>query len=238
MTHKMRIMSDKEYHQGYKASSPYITKNIDRFTPAMEIAMLEQILEAIQSGITKNSKTITHIETGGGDASNYDEELEMIENLLGVAFVTCQVYITSVVSMVNKARAKKSTNSQCQSFSKKKEILRYENSPVKTFDGTAVTQIQLIDTMANYYKHRDEWKLEYKQITSENENYSIPEWKVINNNEQTIKVLKAIRVKPNSSGNLRRAAETLGNKDYDVRIFAKILSSWSNRVKEKCQELS
>jgi len=232
-------MSEEKDHQDNKTRFSGIMKNIDRFMPAMEIAILEQILEAIQSGIANSAEIIAQIEAGGGDPVDYDEELEVIENLLGVAFVTCQVYITSVVSMVNK-KAEKSTNSQCRSLSKKKEILRYKNSSVKTIDGTDVTQIQLIDTMANYYKHRDEWKIEFKKEIYENELSAVPNWMIDKRefNKQTIKVIKAIGVVPHSSGNFRLAAEVLGNNDYNVRAFAEILRSWSNRIKEECQELS
>ena len=233
-------MTEGTHHHGHKANFSIFTKGVDEFAPAMEIDFLKPILEAIQIGITKSAERIALIEAGGGDASDYDDELEMIENLLGVAFVACQVYITSIVSMVSKARTKKSTDPRCRSLTTKKEILQYGNPSVNTTGKTYVTQIQLMDAMANYYKHRDQWELAFKEEFVGKEKYNVSYWKVEKkkNNRSTIKVLKAIGAVPNSSGNFRLAAEILGNEDYDVRSFVEILEAWGQRIKENCQKMN
>ena len=74
-----------------------------------------------------------------------DDANEYEDDLCGIAFVTAQAYITRVVADVNAMRGLNVS---------KHKLLESANPVVAD---TKLTQMQLCDTMANYYKHRDEW---------------------------------------------------------------------------------
>jgi hypothetical protein len=101
---------------------------------------VRQILFALSQGLNANAQQFDD----GGDV---DDALEYEDDLCGIAFVTAQAYITGVVADVNALRGTRSPIS-------KHELLKSANPIVAD---TTLTRMQLCDTMANYYKHRDEW---------------------------------------------------------------------------------
>src|SRR4029079_2941983 len=103
------------------------------------ISSVRQILSALSQGLEANSKAFD-------DGRDVDDAIEYEDDLCGIAFVTAQAYITRVVADVNHLR---STLSPV----KKHELVNAGNPIVAD---TKLTRMQLCDTMANYYKHRDE----------------------------------------------------------------------------------
>ena len=101
---------------------------------------VRQILSALSQGLEANSQAFD-------DGGDIDDALEYEDDLCGIAFVTAQAYITRVVADVNLLRGTLSPI-------KKHELLESANPIVAD---TTLTRLQLCDTMANYYKHRDEW---------------------------------------------------------------------------------
>jgi len=101
---------------------------------------VRRILFALSQGLNTNAQWFHD----GGDV---DDALEYEDDLCGIAFVTAQAYITGVVADVNALRGTRSPIS-------KQELLKSANPIVAD---TSLTRMQLCDTMANYYKHRDEW---------------------------------------------------------------------------------
>ena len=101
---------------------------------------VRQILFALSQGLDANRQQFDD----GGDV---DDALEYEDDLCGIAFVTAQAYITGVVADVNALRGTRSPIS-------KHELLKSANPIV---GDTTLTRMQLCNTMANYYKHRDEW---------------------------------------------------------------------------------
>ena len=106
---------------------------------------VRQILFALSQGLDANRQQFDN----GRDV---DDALEYEDDLCGIAFVTAQAYITGVVADVNALRghALRGAHSPIS----KHELLKTANPIVSN---TRLTQMQLCDTMANYYKHRDEW---------------------------------------------------------------------------------
>jgi hypothetical protein len=102
---------------------------------------VRQILKALSQGLDANRQQFDE----GGDV---DDALEYEDDLCGIAFVTAQAYITGVVADVNALlRGKRPPVG-------KHELLKSANPIVAD---TKLTRMQLCDTMANYYKHRDQW---------------------------------------------------------------------------------
>ena len=75
-------------------------------------------------------------------------QLEYSENIFGIAFVTAQTYILGVVENVNKIRERNGK--------KPKDKIEYytdDSNPLSN----GISSILLINSIANYYKHHDEW---------------------------------------------------------------------------------
>ncbi len=82
------------------------------------------------------------------DPEHPEDAIEEWEDFLGIAFITTQLYITGIVSDLNKySKGSQSLN--------KWELLKNFS---KTIPETEVTEMELCDAMANYFKHHDEWK--------------------------------------------------------------------------------
>jgi hypothetical protein len=75
-------------------------------------------------------------------------QLEHAESLFGIAFVSAQTYILGTVQDVNKIREYAGKPSL--------EKVKYYNDDIK-LSGNGVSRIALINSVANYYKHHDEW---------------------------------------------------------------------------------
>ena len=106
---------------------------------------VRQILFALSQGLDANVQQFHD----GGDV---DDALEYEDDLCGIAFVTAQAYITGVVADVNTLRGHALRGAR--SPISKHELLKTANPIV---GDTTLTRMQLCDTMANYYKHRNEW---------------------------------------------------------------------------------
>ncbi len=74
---------------------------------------------------------------------------ENAEAIYGVVFVVSQTYIVGVVEDVNKIRVNKGQ----ERFSK---ISCYSDDPLHLQNG--ISRILLINSIANYFKHHDEWE--------------------------------------------------------------------------------
>jgi hypothetical protein len=106
---------------------------------------VRRILFALSQGLDANAQQFDD----GGDV---DDALEYEDDLCGIAFVTAQAYITRVVADVNTLRGHALRGAR--SPISKHELLKTANPIV---GDTTLTRMQFCDTMANYYKHRDEW---------------------------------------------------------------------------------
>ncbi|MDC3956215.1 hypothetical protein KEG38_20305 [Polyangium jinanense] len=145
-----------------------------------------------------------------------DDQCELIENLLGAAFIVCQARITAVVSGGVKLAA----------YCGRKGIPFTAYAPRKdailtmglTFTGSPVTLIQFMDAVANYFKHRDEWaEMDWSKLTGQS--------------KRTADVIQVGGLKAGFTGNLRAGAEALGNNDFvSTAIFADIIDAWSGEV--------
>lgn len=188
---------------------------------------VERSLEAIGATINECIKTIDRVTESEEYADIVvDEECGMIEEFLGTAFVVCQTYITAMRSRVqalHRYHESQQPGKPLQTTTANKEsILRFGSKKVGRGGYSA---IQVIDAFANYFKHHDEWHGDWKKLKRPA--------------SDTAKIIMAVGAERGSTGNLRTASKRLGNPDYkDVRVFAKILASWSERlIREYAKEL-
>lgn len=191
----------------------------------LDYSPLIPCLEALGNAIRRCSQVISC--AGRNRSEDYveavtDQQTEVIETLLGTTFVLCQTYIACTVSSAERL--------ECFFQQKEKRTLNALENTEKTtklrhgaraIDGTGYTDIQAIHAFANYFKHRDSWTIDWNDLPKGNQT-------------KTRDIVCALGADPTSSGNLRAAAEVLGNCDYgSVLVFANRLESWSKELKNR-----
>jgi hypothetical protein len=179
-----------------------------------------RILTTLGEGIEAAGNAVSEV-AGSTDPewidSIVDDEASVVEDLLGASFVVCQTFITAMVSRVYRAHdvhERLMPGQPLQTTAKNKwDILRFQMPTVGTSGYGAV---ELINGFANYWKHREEW------VRSD--------WQAPRTQSQrgTIEVISAAGATEGSTGNLRTAAELLGNSSYsDLQVFSDALGTWS-----------
>jgi len=150
--------------------------------------------------------------------SAVDDELYEIEDLLGLAFVAAQTFITHVRTRIELFEDSCKHRGISLTFATNKQALLGRGEPLRT--GVPWSAIDVINAVANYLKHEDEWTTaEEKQGTK-----LIPVW----NPTHTVNIVTSIGMKPSFSGNLRTAAEALGVVDFkDLSPLRKKLREWA-----------
>ena len=151
---------DKEYDKLKRELSSNITFFDIDWRISSTTRLLRTIKETINEVYTKiqNEKETYIIEDG----------IEFMEELLGIAFVVAQTYITGVIAdaKIVAMRSKKVD---------KETLLRDYSEKVIDYD---ITKMELCDAMANYYKHHDEWN----------------DWSKPGRHQKTISILHAVGI--------------------------------------------
>ena len=151
-----------------------------------------------------------------------DEECDLVENLLGIAYVVCQTWILSVTNRALQLRGIAiGSGRSFSAFGSRKEDVRALCKPIS--QESSVTKVDLLWALANYYKHREEW--------------NTVNWSRLKGSAKlTVCVLRAAGLTEGCTGNLRRGAEALGNNDYvSLHVFENIVDGWAHHVLEKCR---
>jgi hypothetical protein len=158
----------------------------------------EQVLSAISVGLNEVATKVVPVDI--------DEALEQWESLLGIAFVMAQTYITGTVSDVNKI-------TRSSPPLKKVDLLKKFS---RLISGTKVTGALLIDAIANYYKHHDEW----------------PDWSPVGARKSTIEVLNEVGIHEHDSHPCRKAANMLLTPpdSFDLKPLFSIIVDWRKNV--------
>ncbi|NMG18784.1 hypothetical protein [Brasilonema bromeliae] len=188
----------------------------------------KRVLEELGKAIEKSTSLANELETNQKllpqeKDSIIDDGCLLIEYLLGTAFVLCQAYIVDVVSTVEKihVRAKQSLGRDLKTipvFNEKskisrKDILRFGQTLPFSYEGDNFSPIQLINAFANYFKHRDEWDVNWEKLEG--------------TQKDTAKVIQSVGAKFGCSGNLRQGSSALGNPEFtNTLIFFEKLQQW------------
>ncbi len=130
-------------------------------------------------------------------------QMEYAENILGVAFVVAQTYILGTVEDVNKIRDRESKASI------NKIDFYSDNHHIKI---NGVSSILLINSIANYYKHHDEWDMWPTNLTGE--------------------VLAGVGITKDTEFPYYVAATKLRNENEigDLKNLLKIISTWRGYI--------
>ncbi len=143
------------------------------------------------------------------DPDEPDSNLELSNSLMGIAFITAQVYIAGTAADVNKLINPSTV----------KKVNLFKDFSVHIPD-SEITEIELCNTMANYFKHHDEWSFVWSQTKPE---------------RPTIKVLRAVGIDQNDNYPCIKAGDMLFSNTssppsfYLPSLFSMIVE-WRKKV--------
>ena len=181
----------------------------------------ERTLQAIRKGIKDSESYVEDVMKSSNDdyiEAVVDDETAVLEDLIGVAFVISQTFISNLVSSIYRLHKYHKMKSNSKDFKTtdgtKKGIMKACSIIVP---GSQFSEVQVINAFANYYKHNSEWPVDWRKLKS--------------NSKETVKVISSVGASSGSTGNLRKATEVLKFKSYsNVLRLLHILENWSNAL--------
>ncbi len=172
----------------------------------------EDVLVILSAGIRKSAQRIDRAPQD--DDAFVMDETQIIENMLGTAYVVCQNEITAVVQAALRFDAAAKSSIFLGSRPAERESSVRALGP--KFEGK-FSKVEVLWHLGNYFKHRDEW--------------DPATWHGAN--EFTLGAIKAAGLEPGCSGNLRQGAKALGNTEYsDMDVFQEAIRSWGAEVRK------
>ena len=165
------------------------------------LSSTRQVFQALSEAL-KNVKSI-FLDKMREDYEREDA-LEHAENLLGIAFVTAQTYIAGTVSDINQF-------TKIASKLTKNQLLKIHNERISK---TAITNLELCNALANYYKHHDEWK----------------SWSAVGRQKSTVETLEAVGVKDADAYPCIKASEILQLDTQNLEPLLTLLSNWRETI--------
>ncbi len=179
-----------------------------------DLDLIRDALRAIGSTIEKCDARIREAKASGSpEYLDFVIEVEtaLIEMLLGAAFVVCQTFITSVVSKIMSVHRRADAKGCRLHIGRTKAALMAADNPLSCM--TRYTAVEVTDAFANYFKHCDEWGVNWSSLEGVK--------------RRTADIVMAVGATAGSTGNLRTASEQLGNPEYrDTERFALPLANW------------
>ena len=190
---------------------------------AADQTVLNRVLEIIAQAIRDADKSIARAdeeEDAEFAAITIATECELVEDLLGIAFVTVQAHLTGLRKrVVDVSEGCEKAFGQPLSFGK--NPLQVGNQ----LESTTMTAVEAMNAAANYWKHKEEWEI---KITVE------PEPNVLWDKGQTVALVQQLGMAPMSEGNLRQAATRLHVADLrDLSPIRQQVASWAREVVER-----
>ena len=223
-----------------RSSIQRITACLQLVKMAVNDQTLDHLLSTVEQEITLSSRRIENASRNGDEwflEAVTDDECDRIEQLLGWAFVAAQTFITIVRSRLSRLSDMCSKNvGKHLSFistPKAHEVLKLADS---MRNEPRYTEIEVINAVANYWKHQEEWptriepKDEYAELVWNQD-------QMHNNEKLTVEIVLSIGMSPSSTGNLRTAFEAFGmTSSYeDLSPIRKKLRNWAYSLHEKAQ---
>jgi len=199
-----------------------------------ETAATERLHSPIQREIAASSRRIDKAKATGNDEyldAVVDDECDRIEELLGIAFVAAQTFISrlrSRLGWVSDILKEEFGTGLSFAFPPRGMLTRGRTLP------GGKPAIEVINAVANYWKHQEDWPTAEESKAGR----LITVWNVQSrslrkNEQQTIEVVTSIGMKPGCTGNLRTAAEVLGVTDYaDLSPIRQDLKVWADDLVE------
>jgi hypothetical protein len=203
---------------------------------------LERLHRAIEFEIEACSRRIDEAAADGDKdfiETVIDEECDQTEELLGLAFVAAQSFITNVrtraVMLVDVCSRDLGIRLTFVSDPKAYDILKFAPG---LLPATGFTLVEAINSVANYWKHSEEWPTSYIKAGK----VLRPNWDLTlmrGNERRTAEIVASLGMVPGSAGNLRQATKALGVPEFEnLSKVRQILRDWATGLHEKaCMEI-
>lgn len=188
---------------------------------------VKRVLTTINDAIKEANNNINRAEKVKNEEyleSVVDEEVNVVEELIGAALVVCQSYITSIVSSFRKLhRRAEKDNLKLTVTDGTKEMLIITGST--NVVNSKYTEIQIINAFANCFKHCTQWPLDWSKAQGQS--------------KDTIEIIQSVGAQAGSTGNMRTGAKALGCPMYNNldSLLDKIIQWQEELVKEYQTEL-
>jgi hypothetical protein len=197
---------------------------------AVEDDTVTRLMDDLARSIRRSEEICDEANKNGDqdDATNIcDEEVDYIEDLLGVSFVVLQMKIRRVflrAVSLNKDLEAFGLNT-VPSFENQRAVLALGDK----YGDTGATLVELAWDIGNYFKHRDEWLPEVWDDELNGETNSIA--------RRTRKSVERVGIVWNSTaGNMRTACECLGVIPYSsCAKLAEAVQHWADHVHNHAQ---
>lgn len=198
---------------------------------AMEISLLrihvhddtlERVLDSIAAAIAAAVERVNKASASGDE--EYAEflaetESPMIEALLGTAFIASQTRITAIYAGARGVYGSLEPSRQAKlpPLEEKRDVFALG----ATMAGSTYSEVAVINAVANYFKHNDEWDHpgDWSKLTKQS--------------KATANTIMSIGLTSGSTANLRRAAEAFGwdaSKPESIHQIAAPISAWGEKL--------
>lgn len=187
-----------------------------------------KIFQNYKSLFRKCYRRLEEAESGGNeDYIDFvrDSEAEFIEDLIGSSFIVLQTKIRRVSSTVNELSETMYKQHKIDLESIKNP---YRNIGKMVRSGNEIRFADAVWNIANYFKHRDEWKIEWWPSFAEgNDRKSSAKGNVA----KTIKAVTSMGIAPLSTGNMFTAYRFFDINDCrDCLKLANGVQEWADTV--------
>lgn len=196
----------------------------EKMTDPFETMALQSVSKTLKQNLEETEKLFYERMGTEGVAKGFwsvPEELLYEEKgyLFGNIFVLAQVAITQSTILFQKLR-EYCENKDC--FPKqRKAIFEFKSNTVKGFN-INISEISLIDAVANYFKHQDEWPSNW--MSANDDRYP------------TMKIVKEIGMEPQLlTDNIEIALNVLGVSN-DISCITSIVQRWREELANELQK--
>ena len=146
-----------------------------------------------------------------------EHDLEAVRLLIGSAFVLGQAAITQTVSIVTRFHNLAGDPSWLPNG--KTNIMSTE---ANIHPATGLSEIALIDAVANYFKHHYEWPSDWSGAAE--------------TQQRTIDLVLKLGLIPEVEDNLRVALENLGMSANNMWLMGRIIQEWRERLADSLRK--
>lgn len=163
-------------------------------------ALLTDVFHPIEQAIASGETRLKELPKDPVDDREADwaedvglQEWDLIEELIGMAFVAVQTYASRVRASAARLSRIYEKHHGKKLFVTGGDVLNLY-SPI--ISGSPFTEVEGMNAVANYWKHRDEWNAGWSNLTGQQ--------------QKTADRIRAIGLEPGHHDNLRRAAKAFG----------------------------
>ncbi|MBE2223135.1 MAG: hypothetical protein IAF02_16455 [Anaerolineae bacterium] len=174
--------------------------------PLIEQDSRYTMVKSIFDALNGNLRSLRRQAENADDEFEVEFVVEQAEWMYGIAFVTAQTYITGTIADANLLMKGK------ENFKKHQLLKDFSNK----IEGANLTQLQLCDAIANYFKHHEEWG----------------NWELVGTKKWTISLLAEVGINKQSGFPCYEAATTLCPEEDIVNLdyLLGLLVEWRDKT--------